>query len=305
MSIASAYDRLADAFDGPVKSGESMARHTTYRIGGDAAIFATADTLHDLSNLISICEEEDVEYTVLGRGSNLLVSDAGYDGVVCVLGRDFKKHRFAEGVLRCGAGATLAHVVQDAFSKGLEGLEFAVGIPGTIGGALAMNAGTRDDWIGSRVDTVTLYEPRTGLTALRGHEVPWAYRASSLSARGIIVECTLRVEPGDTVRIRRVMEASLKRRKTSQPIGAACAGSVFVNPEGDSAGRLVEEAGLKGLRIGGAEVSRIHGNFIVNVGGATAADVLALIARVREAVMETHGIDLRPEIRFLGSFDET
>lgn len=303
MSIVTAYERLAAQFDGPVRRNESMTRHTTYRIGGEAAVFATADSVHDLSSLTAICAEEDVEYTILGRGSNVLVSDAGYDGIVCVLGRDFKKHRFADGVLRCGAGATLAHVVQDAFSKGLEGLEFAVGIPGTIGGALAMNAGTRDDWIGSRVDTVTLYAAGTGLISLRGHEVPWAYRSSGLTAKGIIVECTLRVTPGDTTRIRRIMEASLNRRKMSQPIGAACAGSVFVNPPGESAGRLIEDAGLKGARVGGAEVSKVHGNFIVNTGGATASDVLALVARVREAVMETYGIDLRPEIRFLGSFE--
>jgi UDP-N-acetylmuramate dehydrogenase len=232
------------------------------------------------------------------------VSDAGYEGAVLVLGRDFRKHEYEQGHLRCGAGAILAHVVQDAFGRGLSGLEFAVGIPGTVGGALAMNAGTREEWIGSRVDSVTLWTPEEGLLGLRGHEIAWGYRRSGLRERGVIVECVLRVSDGDRDAIQRSMEAALRRRKQTQPIGAASAGSVFVNPPGASAGQLIEQAGLKGRRIGGARISEVHANFIVNDGDATAWDIVELIRVTRATVREVHGIELKPEIRFIGTFED-
>jgi UDP-N-acetylmuramate dehydrogenase len=183
-------------------------------------------------------------------------------------------------------------------------MAFAVGIPGTVGGALAMNAGTRDAWIGERVESVTLLTPEGGLERLHGSEVPWGYRSSGLVRRGIIVEAVLRVEEGDTEVIRREMERIFKARKVGQPLGQPSAGSVFVNPEGDSAGRLIEAAGLKGLKVGGARVSRMHANFIVNEGGATAHDVLAVVRKVQMTVRDVHGIELRPEVRFLGEFEE-
>jgi UDP-N-acetylmuramate dehydrogenase len=184
------------------------------------------------------------------------------------------------------------------------GLSWAVGIPGTIGGALAMNAGTRAGCIGDSVDSVTLFVPADGLTLVRGNDVRWGYRASGLGGRGIILEVALKVAEGDPVRVRAEMERCLKERKASQPLGAASAGSVFVNPEGDSAGRLIERAGLKGMRLGGAQVSSVHANFIINAGGATAADIVGLVRKVQMAVKDTNGVDLRPEIRFLGRFEE-
>jgi UDP-N-acetylmuramate dehydrogenase len=171
-----------------------------------------------------------------------------------------------------------------------------------VGGALAMNAGSRDEWIGSVVESVTLFVPGQGLVGVRGPEIAWEYRRTDLPCRGIIVETVLRVVESDAVHLRRAMEASLRRRKRSQPLALPSAGSVFVNPEGDSAGRLIESVGLKGTRVGGAQVSDVHANFIVNTGGATAADVVELIRTIRDAVKESHGIELRPEIRFLGSF---
>jgi UDP-N-acetylmuramate dehydrogenase len=165
-----------------------------------------------------------------------------------------------------------------------------------------MNAGTRDAWIGDIVETVTLYAPGEGLVSVRGPEVSWGYRRTDLPSRGVIVEASLRLDPGDTDQIRRVMEASLRRRKRNQPLGTPNAGSVFVNPEGDSAGRLIETAGLKGRTVGGAQISQVHANFIVNTGTATASDVLELVRQVRESVEDAHGIELKPEIRFLGSF---
>jgi UDP-N-acetylmuramate dehydrogenase len=304
MAHEIAYRELVSCISGSVKSDELMARHTTYRVGGPAVLYVVVDSLSDLQCAARVLGEHSIEFMVLGKGSNVLISDAGYDGAIVVLGKEFRRHEYADGLLRCGAGAVLGHVVQDAFSLGLSGLEFAVGVPGTVGGALAMNAGSREDWIGSRVDSVTVWSPGSGLAGVRGHEVTWGYRRSDLSDRGVIVECVLRVEHGDPITIRRSMEAALRRRKQTQPVGAACAGSVFVNPPGSSAGLLIEQAGLKGYRMGGAVVSDVHANFIVNDGGATADDIARLIRLVYSTVKEVHGIELRPEIRFIGAFDE-
>ena len=279
-----------------------MTRHTTYRIGGPTALFIECDTVADLACATTTLAEEGVEWIVLGKGSNVLVSDAGFEGAVLVLGKGFKRHSIEGEQLRTGAGVILGAVVQDAFKAGLSGLEFAVGIPGTVGGALAMNAGSRDEWIGSVVESVTLFVPEQGLVGVRGPEIAWGYRRTDLPERGIIVEAVLRVTDSDAAHLRRAMEASLRRRKRSQPLGLPSAGSVFVNPEGDSAGRLIESAGLKGARVGGAQISDVHANFIVNTGGATATDVVELVQLVRDAVKESNGIELRPEIRFVGSF---
>jgi UDP-N-acetylmuramate dehydrogenase len=304
VSVRDAHSRLVEGLAGEVRQSESMARHTTYRIGGPAALFVVLDTLHDLTTALPILEGEEVPWTVVGKGSDFLVSDEGYEGAVLVLGKEFKRHSVEDGVLRAGAASVLAHLVQDAFNRGLSGLEWAVGIPGTLGGALAMNAGTRDGWIGQVVDTVTMYVPGQGLTLVHGRDVAWDYRRSGLSGRGIILESSLNVCEGEPVRIRVQMERSLKDRKATQPIGLPCAGSVFVNPPNDSAGRLIESAGLKGLRLGGARVSQVHANFIVNEGGATARDVLGLVKTVRDTVRERFGVELQPEIRFLGHFEE-
>lgn len=305
MSVAAAYERLNGVMHGSVRLSETMARHTTYRIGGPASMFIVCDTISDLATTLRTLSEEGVEHTVIGKGSNILVSDAGYDGAVIVLGREFKRHAVEGTQIRSGAGVILAAVVQDAFSRGLAGMEFAVGIPGTVGGALAMNAGSRDDWIGNRVESVTLFDPDIGLVALRGAEVSWGYRSTDLPGRGVVVECVLRAEDGDKERIQRTMESSFRRRKGTQPLGVPCAGSVFVNPMGDSAGRMIESVGMKGARVGGARVSEIHANFIVSDGSASARDVCALIRQVRDAVRDGHGIELQTEIRFLGTFDGT
>ena len=305
MPVADAYERLRTGLVGSVRRDEPMARHTTYRIGGPAALFVECATVADLSCTTAVLADEGIEWCVLGKGSNVLVSDGGYDGAVIVLGRDFKRHSLEGEHLRSGAGVILAAIVQDAFSQGRTGLEFAVGIPGTVGGALGMNAGSRDEWMGSIVESVTLFVPGEGLLGVRGPEIAWGYRTSDLAARGIIVETQLRVLEGDANHIRRTMEASLRRRKRTQPLSMPSAGSVFANPEGDSAGRLIEAAGLKGAHAGGAQVSDLHANFIVNTGGATAEDVVELVSLIRDTVKEAHGVELTPEVRFLGSFGES
>ncbi len=300
MSLAAAYSRLARNVSGEVRRNEPMAKHTSFRIGGPADVYVVCETTADVAETLAVLTEEHVPYTTLGKGTNLLVSDEGYRGAVVVLGKQFKKHLRDGNRLEAGAACILAYVVQDALAQGLGGMEFAVGIPGTVGGALAMNAGSREQWIGAMTESVTLFVPGDGLVRVRGDEIRWAYRTSGLRERGVILESVLRLSPADPVQIRSEMEASLSRRRQTQPIGVASAGSVFVNPEGDSAGRLIESAGLKGMRLGGACVSNVHANFIVNDGGATAADVLGLVGKIQMTVKDTYGIDLKPEIRFLG-----
>ncbi len=304
MSVALAYSQLKDKVEGHVKRDESMGRHTTFRIGGPAAIFTECDSLSDLHAATDILEAQQVAWTVLGKGSNILVSDDGYAGAILVLGRAFRSHTIDENTLHAGAGTLLGRLVQAAFATGLSGLEFAVGIPGTVGGALGMNAGSRDVWIDGITESVTVFRPGIGLQRLRGSDVVWGYRKSDLPARGVIVETTLRLAEGDRDRIRMSMEAGLARRKRSQPLSLPSAGSVFVNPANDSAGRLIESVGLKGERIGGAVFSDVHANFIVNLGGATASDVVALMSIAQERVRDAYGVELTPEVRFLGSFGE-
>lgn len=304
MNYEEIAEQLRSSTRGRVLRAEPLARHTTWRIGGPAALFIECDSVGDLATTTRILGETGVAWTVLGKGSNVLVADAGYEGAVIVLGREFKRHVVDGEHIRSGAAVTLGALVREAFSRGLSGLEFAVGTPGTLGGALVMNAGTRTEWIGSAVDSLTLFVPGKGLVGLRGTEVSWGYRRTDIAARGIVCEAVLRLAESDAGRVRRTMETALRRRKMSQPLTLPSAGSVFVNPEGDSAGRLIEDAGLKGTCVGGAQVSDVHANFIVNRGGARAADVLELIARIRAAVKERHGIELSPEIRFLGTFDD-
>ncbi|MBC2890632.1 UDP-N-acetylmuramate dehydrogenase [Gordonibacter massiliensis (ex Traore et al. 2017)] len=291
-----------DRFDGDVYPSEPMARHTMYRIGGPARFYVQVASVGALARLVEVCERTGVPWTVVGRGSNLLVADEGFPGVVVTLGRDFRTCRYDEGSQRfcVGAGVPLSSVVQEAFRRSLAGLEFAVGTPGTVGGALRMNAGSRDEWIGARVASVTTFSPGAGLARRSGDEIAWGYRTSSFLPDEVIVECELSVEPADPFFIRGKMEASLARRKKTQPLTDPSCGSVFRNPEGESAGSLVERAGLKGARLGGAQVSELHANFIVNTGDATARDVKDLIELVQAKVSETYGIELQPEVRFLG-----
>ncbi len=301
---ASALDALLvdDKFDGDVYPGEPMSRHTTYRIGGPARYYVQVGSVHALKRLVEACGQMDVPWVVVGRGSNLLVADAGFPGVVVSLGRDFRSSRFDEVANRfcVGAGVLLSSVVQDAFHRSLAGLEFAVGTPGSIGGALRMNAGSREEWLGSRVSSVTTYSLAAGLVRRAGTEVEWGYRTSSFSPDEVLVECELAVEPADPFFIRGKMEAFLAKRRKTQPLNDPSCGSVFKNPEGASAGALIEGAGLKGMRVGGAQVSEVHANFIVNTGDATAQDVCALIDLARTKVLEAYGVELSPEVRFLG-----
>jgi len=304
MTLDAVERHLRARLTGEVRRAEPMSRHTMFRIGGPADLFVTLDTYSDLVQTIEVLTAEEVPWTVIGKGSNLLVADDGYRGAILVLGREFTLHRTEDTLVQVGAARALAYVVRDAFSAGLGGLEFAVGIPGTIGGAVAMNAGSRGVWMDSVLDAVTVYVPETGLRRIRARDVAWGYRTNGLPRGSIIVEAALHLEEANEALIRAEMDALLERRKATQPFRMPCAGSVFRNPDGDSAGRLIESAGLKGLANNGARISEVHANFIVNEGGASARDVLTLMRTVLTTIKDSYGIELIPEIRFLGSFEE-
>lgn len=303
MSAFNVIMALSGAADIDVTEAEPLRRHTTYRIGGPAALFLTCHSYHGLRRAVEILEHEHMEWVILGKGSNLLVSDEGYDGAVITLGREFS--RFVTDPEACtisaGAGALLSRVVNEAYTRGLTGLEACVGIPGTLGGAVSMNAGSRDEWIGARVDEIRVFSPAERRLKRYGYEdITWGYRQTSIPRGEIVLEAKLHLEPEDKAAINARMEKSLARRRRTQPVGAPSCGSVFRNPAGMHVGKMIEDCGLKGFSIGGAQVSPVHANFIVNTGNARAEDVVRVIQHVHATVREAYGVELQPEVKFLG-----
>lgn len=302
MGLFNAVMSLSGTADTDVIENERLARHTSYRIGGKAALFVVCHSYHALRRAVDVLQKEQVPWVIVGKGSNLLVADEGYDGAVISLGREFSRTVVAEDgcTITAGAGVILARLVNETFTRSLTGLEFAVGIPGTVGGAVSMNAGTRDAWIGSLVSDVVTFKEGQGIKHYAHGDIDWGYRHCSLPRDEIVLEATLKLEPGNKAEIRAKMEQLLSRRRRTQPIGCATCGSVFKNPPGNSVGKMIEDCGLKGFSVGGAEVSQVHGNFIVNTGTATAADVVAVIKHVHEKIREVYGVELQPEVKFLG-----
>lgn len=303
LSKASALDALfRDDFDGEASRCEPMARHTTYRIGGPAECFVRVDSVLALKEVASICRDSGIPLHVIGRGSNILASDDGVDGVVAMLGRDFRSFSVdaENGTIVTGCGVLLSAIVQEALRNSLAGMEFAVGTPGTIGGALKMNAGSATDWIGSRVESVVSVNREGAMIRRSGRDIDWGYRQTSFPDDETLLECVLSLGHGDSMQISAKMEASLKKRRKSQPLDLPSCGSVFRNPEGCSAAKMIDDLGLKGTTYGGAQISEKHANFIVNLGDAKASDVLYLIDLARTKVKEAYGKELITEVRFLG-----
>lgn len=298
--------RFEDSFDGEIRLDEPLSKHTSYRIGGPARAYILVNSPAALSAALTACKADECPWVVVGKGSNLLVSDAGFKGAVIVLAGEFRNWKFDEENARVvvGAGTTLSRLVQEVFHRGYSGMEFAVGTPGSVGGAVRMNAGTKDDWIGSRVVSVTTFVPDQGLKRYAPSDIEWAYRSTSFAPDEIIVEVELQLTPALSGNIHDKMRTLLERRKASQPLEYPSCGSVFKNPEGASAGALIDEVGLKGSMCGGAQISEKHANFIVNKNKACASDVLALIKRAQEKVKEHYGIELQPEVKFLGFEEE-
>lgn len=293
---------LPEDFEGFVLEGEPLSKHTSYRIGGPARFFVQANTLRALVQVTDACRTQGIPWVMLGRGTNVLVSDAGFNGAVIVLGPGFAACEYTQETrtFTVGSACRLSHVVREACLNGRSGMEFAVGTPGSMGGSLRMNAGTRRQHLGARVLSVTTLRPGVGLKRYAPADIAWGYRESSLPYDEIILECELSTLDGSEEDVRLKMEASLARRKITQPLAFPSCGSVFRNPEKESVGRLIENVGLKGATCGDAQISELHANFIVNRGSARAVEVLSLIHAAQDAVYDRYDVELMPEVRFLG-----
>lgn len=280
-----------------------MDRYTTFRVGGKAEAICFVNELSLLGQMVSYLTGSNIPYLIVGRGSNLLVKDRGIQGVVVILRgglASIEKSEENEEVLLAGGGLPISELLSYCGKEGLAGLEFLSGIPGTAGGAVFMNAGAWGQSTGEMVQELFMMTDQAKTIAMTSSELRFSYRRSSIQPGTIIYGVTFRLEKKGKDAVRRQMADFFKRRKESQPLDLPSGGSVFKNPPGDYAGRLIEEAGLKGKRIGGAMISPGHSNFIVNTGGARAGDVLDLMELIREKVKEKHGIDLIPEIQVVG-----
>lgn len=285
-----------------------MSGHTSFCIGGPADALAYPVDRNDLVLLLREVRGQGRKYLVIGGGTNLLVRDGGYRGVLINLQRmveleverEYRSIGGAFVVVKAEAGVGLPKLTQFAAEQGLSGLEFATGIPGTLGGAVCMNAGTAAGEVGDVIDSVTLVSPDGGIITRSRDEMGFGYRTSNIPEGHIVLDVRMILRREDREKIRARMRELLDKRRKHQPSGMPSAGSVFKNPQEEAAGRLIEAAGLKGRTIGGAQVSEKHANFIVNTGKATAADVLKLMDVVKQTVLEAHGVRLEPELKIIG-----
>lgn len=288
---------------------EPMAKHITFRVGGPAEWFVLVDTVEQLKQVIALCKEQEEPYYIIGNGSDLLVSDTGVKGVIIRLAGEFEeisaKEKVNEGIcdVCAGAGVMLASLSLRAGKKGFTGLEFANGIPGTVGGAVLMNAGAYGGEIKDTIVAADVMTKDGEVRRLSKEELKLSYRHSVMMESGDIVlraYFTLTVRP--KLQIFAIMESYRKARQEKQPLEYPSAGSTFKRPEGYFAGKLIQDAGLSGCKIGGAMVSTKHAGFVINAGGATATDVYELIQHIRKTVKEKFQVELEPEVRFLGEF---
>ena len=286
-----------------VKQQEPMSRHTTFRIGGPADFYLCPHSTKEVQEIVEICKEENLPYFVLGNGSNLLVSDKGYRGVVIQLWKNFSDITVKDCCIQAKAGALLSKVAAEALEAGLTGMEFASGIPGTIGGAAFMNAGAYGGEMKDIIKSVKVLDTQGEVRILPKEELKMGYRTSIVKEKGYtILSVELELSKGNREEIRNTMEDLKERRTSKQPLEMPSAGSTFKRPEGYFAGKLIMDSGLRGFSVGGAQVSEKHCGFVVNKGGATAMDVLTLIREVQRRVKEQFGVDLETEVRFLGEF---
>lgn len=294
---------LRNACRGEVSGDASLAELTTLRVGGKARVLVVAERDEDLAAVGRSCLAHGLPWTVVGRGSNLLVSDTGWPGVAVRLGRGFRGVSYEGDLVRAGAAEPLPVLAVGVADAGYTGFAWAAAVPGTLGGAVRMNAGAHGGEMGDHLVEVELVRLRSGVretwpVATLG----LSYRHSQLPDDAVVVAATLRLERGDAAETRTEIDHIRAWRREHQPLNEPNCGSVFTNPADDSAGRLIEAAGAKGLRVGGAAVSERHANFIVTRPGASAADVFSLITRLREIVREQAGVELRPEVTLLGDF---
>ena len=288
-----------------ILEAEPMKNHTTFRIGGPADALALPKTPEEVAEVVRFCHEHAQPYYVLGNGSNLLVSDEGYRGIVLQLYRNFNDIQVNGETITVQSGAMLAAVARTAYQNSLTGLEFASGIPGTIGGAVVMNAGAYGGEMKHVLREVTVLTKEGEVLAIPAKALELGYRTSVIPKNGwIVLGAVLQLKKGDPEQILARMEELKEQRITKQPLDLPSAGSTFKRPEGYFAGKLIMDAGLRGFTVGGAQVSEKHCGFVVNRGDATAADVWELICEVKRRVKERTGVELEPEVKLLGDFPQ-
>lgn len=299
-----AAERLKQAVGaGIFLTDEPMSRHTTFRTGGPADIYIEPSGVEELKQVLDICREENVAYTIIGNGSNLLVGDGGYRGVLISFGKPFAQVTIEGAQVRTGAGALLSAVAKQVLNASLTGFEFAAGIPGTIGGAVVMNAGAYGGELCQVLREATVLTPEGEVKTLPAEELELGYRTSCVQKNGyIVLEAVLQLQPGNADDICAVMDALASKRREKQPLEYPSAGSTFKRPEGHFAGKLIQDAGLRGFRVGGAQVSEKHCGFVINRDHATSADILSLCRQVQEKVKAQFGVELELEVKLLGEF---
>lgn len=287
-----------------VKIKESMKQHTTFCAGGEADWFVMPETAKELKAVLDVCRRMDTCYYIIGNGSNLLVSDQGFPGVIISTKR-FKTISVFGNTLRAGAGVLLSKAANEALKEGLTGFEFAAGIPGSVGGAVVMNAGAYGFEMKNVLCKATVLCGDGTVRTVTGDDLQLGYRTSCIPGNGwVVLEAEFLLTPGDPEAVRAKMEELAARRKEKQPLEFASAGSTFKRPEGYFAGKLIEDAGLKGYTVGGAQVSEKHGGFVINRGNATAEDIYRLCNDVKRRVKERFGVTLEMEVKLLGTFSD-
>lgn len=282
---------------------EPMKKHTTFRIGGPAEYLILPQTTEEIADVIKLCRQEEIPWYIVGNGSNLLVADEGVRGVVIQLLRNFNQIQVVGCQIRMQAGAQNAAVAKRALDASLTGFEFAAGIPGTIGGAVVMNAGAYGGEMKDILKEVTVLDPNGMIRTIPAEELELGYRTSIIARKGyVVLEAVIVLKTGDPKEIKAAMDELKEKRVTKQPLEYPSAGSTFKRPEGYFAGKLIMDAGLRGFSVGGAQISEKHCGFVINKGNATAKDVTELMDETKKIVMEKFGVALEPEVKRLGQF---
>ncbi|MGI6108913.1 MAG: UDP-N-acetylmuramate dehydrogenase [Eubacteriaceae bacterium] len=295
------YKKLIEkAGQNHVHINEPMQAHTSFQVGGPADVFIEPDNEALFADLVTICKDEKIPFYILGNGSNLLVKDGGFRGaVICTKG--LKGIATDDTLLVAHAGDTLKEVAQAAQEAGLTGLEFASGIPGTLGGGIRMNAGAYDGEMKDVVESATVLDEDGRIVEIPAEELHFSYRHSLLQERPLWLVCAkIRLKQGDKAAIQAKMDDLNGRRADKQPLEYPSAGSTFRRPEGYFAGKLIQDSGFQGVKVGGAQVSEKHAGFVINAGGATAADILSLIHQIQEKIREQFGVDIHREVIVIG-----
>jgi UDP-N-acetylmuramate dehydrogenase len=293
---------IQDLNIGNVKRNELLSQHTTMKIGGPADLFVEPSSLENIQKVMTFIKNHKLPWRAIGRGSNLLVSDKGIEGVVIKLGSGLNHLSINDSSITVGGGHSLVSLSTLISKKGLSGLEFASGIPGSVGGAVYMNAGAHGSDISKILTRAHILFENGDIEWLSKDEMEFTYRTSVLQKTrpGIVLEAEFKLEKGDRTSIVSQMQKNKDYRKETQPWNFPCAGSIFRNPLPNYAGKLIEDAGLKGFQIGGAKISEMHGNFIVNAGNATAKDVLDLIQHIKDKIQNLYGIKMETEVEIVG-----